>query len=76
MLHISGLCGEDFFICKLIRNSFVPCPPYWNDWLIYCCLLSTQQFFSYIMARTSSFSMRWWWWSSLCTRPTRLVGFL
>jgi len=30
------------------------------------CLTSTQQFFSYIMARTSL----------LCTRPTHLVGFL
>jgi len=25
-----------------------------------CCLTPTQQFFSYIMARTSYFSMRWW----------------
>jgi hypothetical protein len=31
-------------------------------------------FYSYIMARTSSFSMRWWR-GTLCTRPTRLVGF-
>jgi len=31
----------------------------------------TQQVFSYIMARTSSFSMRWWW-GQLCTRPTHL----
>jgi hypothetical protein len=22
------------------------------------------------------FSMRWWWWGPMCTRPTRLVGFL
>jgi hypothetical protein len=26
-----------------------------------CCLMPTQQFFSYIMARTSQFSVRWWW---------------
>jgi hypothetical protein len=39
-----------------------------------CCLTPTQQFFSYIMARTSYFSMRWWS-GSLCTRPTCLVGF-
>jgi len=36
-----------------------------------CCLMSTQQFFSYIMARTSKFSMRWWW-GQLCIRPTPL----
>jgi hypothetical protein len=39
------------------------------------CLTPTQQFFNYIMARTSYFSMRWWW-GPLCTRPTcLLVGF-
>jgi len=27
-------------------------------------------FFSYVMARTSLFSMRWWW-GLLCTRSTR-----
>jgi len=27
------------------------------------------------MARTSTFSIRWWW-CPLCTRPTRLAGFL
>jgi len=26
------------------------------------CLLSTEQFFRHIMARTSYISMRWWWW--------------
>ena len=26
-----------------------------------CCLTPIQQFFSYIMGRTSKFSMRWWW---------------
>jgi hypothetical protein len=35
-----------------------------------CCLTPIQQFFSHIMTRTSSFSVRWWWWGSLCTRPT------
>ena len=39
-----------------------------------CCLTPTQQFFSYIMARTSWFLTKWWW-GPLCTRPTRLVGF-
>jgi hypothetical protein len=45
-----------------------------EDWVSDCCLMSIQQFFSYIMARTSLFSMRWWW-GPLCTRPTHLVGF-
>jgi hypothetical protein len=40
-----------------------------------CCLTPIQQFFSYIMARISLFSMRWWW-GPLCSRPTRWVGFL
>jgi len=40
-----------------------------------CCLTTSQQFCSYIMARTSYFSMRWCW-GSLCTRPTRWVGVL
>ena len=39
-----------------------------------CCVMPTQQCGSYIMARTSLFSMEWWW-GSLCTRPTHLVGF-
>ena len=39
-----------------------------------CCLTPIQQYFSYIMATTSSFSMRWWW-GPLCSRQTRWVGF-
>ena len=39
-----------------------------------CCVMPTQQCGSYIMARTSLFSMEWWW-GPLCTRPTHLVGF-
>jgi len=31
------------------------------------CLTPIQQFFSYVLARTSSFSMTW---GPLCTRPT------
>jgi hypothetical protein len=30
------------------------------EWVSDCCLTPTQQFFSYIMARKSWFSMRWW----------------
>jgi hypothetical protein len=39
-----------------------------------CCLTPTQRLFSYIMARTSYFSMRWWW-GPLCTRSTGLDKF-
>ena len=46
-----------------------------SEWVSDCCLTLTQQFFSYIMVRTSLFSMRWWW-GPLCTRPTRLVEFV
>ena len=31
------------------------------NWVSDCCLTPTQQFFSYIMAVTSYFSMRWWY---------------
>ena len=30
------------------------------EWVNGCCLAPTQQYFSYIMARTSEFSMKWW----------------
>jgi len=36
-----------------------------------CCLTSSEQFVSYIMAIASYISIRWW---PLCTRPTRMVG--
>ena len=38
-----------------------------------CCLMPTQQFFSYmyIMVKTCFFSIIWWW-GSFCTRSTRL----
>jgi len=36
-----------------------------------CFLMTSEQYFSYIMARTSYISMRWWW-CPLCTRQTRL----
>ena len=45
------------------------------EWVSECCSKQIQQIFSYIMARTSYFSMRWWW-RSLCSIPTRWVGFL
>jgi len=35
--------------------------------------MPSEQFFSFIMVKTSYISLRWWWWWSLCTRPT--VGF-
>jgi hypothetical protein len=55
---------EVVFMCKDV--AFIHKSEWVSDC---CCLTSTKQFFSYIMARTSSFSMRWWW-GLLCTRPT------
>jgi hypothetical protein len=43
-----------------------------REWLLFN---ANSAIFSYIMARTSYFSMRWWW-SPLCTSPIRWVGFL
>jgi hypothetical protein len=40
-----------------------------------CCLTSTQQFLSYIIARTCDYSMRWWW-GPLYAIPACLVRFL
>jgi hypothetical protein len=57
-----------FFRQSRCSRQFVP------DWVSDCCLTPIQQFFSYIMGRTSKFSMRWWW-GSLCTRPTRGLEF-
>ena len=62
--------------CFLLILQFLP-PRYMiatSQWVNDCCLTSTQQFFSYIMARTSSFSMKLRW-DPLCSRPTRLVLF-
>jgi hypothetical protein len=46
--------------------------PELSEWM---SLTPIQQFFSYIMARISSFSMRWWW-GPLCTWPTRWIELL
>ena len=46
--------------------------PVFSEWLLFS---ANSAISSYIMAKTSYFSMRWWW-SLLCARPTRLVGFL
>jgi len=40
-----------------------------------CCITSNEQFFIYIMVRTSYMLMRWCW-CSLCTKPTCWVRFL
>jgi len=40
-----------------------------------CCLTPNEQFVSNIIARKHYISMRWWW-CLLCTRSTRLAGFL
>jgi hypothetical protein len=64
-----------FNICR--SNQTWTCPSARNHislckWVSDCCLTPTRQFFSYIMVRTSLTFMM----SSLCTRPTRFVGFL
>jgi len=46
-----------------------------SEWMSDCCLTPTPQLFSYIMARTSYFSMKWRW-GPLYTRPTSLFWFL
>jgi hypothetical protein len=56
-----------------VRN--LPAISRWENVTLTSCLTPTQQFFSYIMARTNQFSMRWWW-GPLCTNPTHFVGFL
>jgi len=35
-----------------------------------CSLTPSEQFLTYIMARTSYVSMKWWWWlwCLICTR--------
>ena len=44
-----------------------------SEILLLSCLMPSEQRFSYIMVRTSYNLMRW---CLLCSRPTRLVGFL
>ena len=44
-----------------------------SEILLFSCLMPSEQRFSYIMVRTSYNLMRW---CLLCSRPTRLVGFL
>jgi hypothetical protein len=56
---------------RLLKTNYVTNNTMDNSWF----MVFTQQFFSYIMARTNLFSMKWWW-GPLCTRPTCLVGFL
>jgi hypothetical protein len=63
-----------YTVCTLCENSssqilHLICYHPFKEWVSDWCLAQTQQFFSVIMARTSSFSMRWWW-GPLCTRPT------
>jgi len=42
------------------------------------CLTTSEQFFSYVMARTSYILMRWrlWWWCPFFTKSTGWVWFL
>jgi hypothetical protein len=51
------------------------CFTYNVEWESHCCLMQNEQFFSYIMGRTTYIH-----WNDnrcpLCTRPTHLIGFL
>jgi len=49
-----------------------------DSWLpfVLFCLASSEQFFSYIMSRTSYNFMRWWWWCPLSTRPTTTISWI
>jgi hypothetical protein len=61
-----------FLICKECLDWYFITEFRVSDWVRDCCLMPTQQFSSYIMARTIEFSMRWWW-GPLCTRPTSWI---
>jgi len=54
--------------------------PYWSvkrgKWVGDYCLTPNEQFFSYIMARTSYFLMRWRWWGPLCTHDTNTLSWI
>jgi hypothetical protein len=43
-------------------------------WVSDCCLMPKEQFFIFIIERTSYISIKWW--CLLCTIPKCLVGFL
>jgi hypothetical protein len=61
--------GKQVIRHRLLLISFLlPLSEWFN------CLMQNEQFFSYIIARTSYILTRWW--CLLCTRPTHLVGFL
>ena len=61
---------------RIIRERAVPSSmPWWmSRWLLFH---ANEQFFNYIMTRTSYvIEMRWRWWRCpLCTRPTRCARF-
>ena len=65
--------GDDFGLVKLFRfpslkkgNILLSPLNFIMSTVIDCCLMPIQQLFSYVMARTSKFSMRWW--GPLCSR--------
>jgi hypothetical protein len=72
---------EQFRCTRLMRRSLHNNNTTWFGCMLECvsewvseCLTAIQQLFSYIMARTSSFSMRWRWFP-LCSRPIRELDF-
>jgi hypothetical protein len=70
-------CKSNLTVCIHLLLFITILSEWVSEWVSDCCLTQTQQFFSYmyIIARTSYFSMRWWW-CPLCSRSTRIVGFL
>jgi hypothetical protein len=67
-VHLS-MSRSSWFI--IVHQANLTCN---SSYILNGVLMPTQHFFSYIMARTSLFSMKWWW-GPLCTRPTSLGLF-
>jgi hypothetical protein len=66
----SGTKSFTYFKYSVIVRVFIYTLKDAAKWVSDCCLTPSQQLFSYIMARTNSFSMIWWY--RQCTRPTRI----
>ena len=64
-----------YYISFILIKLLLTIPFYQSEWVSNSCLTPINQFFNYVMARTSCISMRSRW-CLLCTRLTRLVGFL
>ena len=75
LLTLINTCNRRvvLFSSILFNTSFI----YLHEWVSNCCLTLNEHFFfgCYIIARTSSISMKWWWWYPLCSRTTWWVAF-